>query len=103
MRDAAGRPTGVIRGDIAATRPVAARLPKIAPDQLEASSLALVKDMNRAGLTTFGVAGCNADVLEIFRTMEGAGPAQRPGVLHRRRLGRQRRSRWTGRSSKSPR
>jgi predicted amidohydrolase YtcJ len=67
LRDAAGRPTGVIRGDIAATRPVAARLPKVMPDQLEASSQALVKDMNRAGLTSFGVAGCNADVLEIFQ------------------------------------
>ena len=67
IRDAAGKPTGVIKGDIAATRPVAAKLPKVAPDQLEASSLALVKDMNRAGLTSFGVAGCNADVLEIFQ------------------------------------
>ncbi len=67
IRDASGNPTGVIRGDIAATRPVAARLPKVAPDQLEASSLQLVKDMNRAGLTSFGVAGCNADVLEIFQ------------------------------------
>ena len=38
MRDAAGKPTGVIRGDIAATRPVAARLPKVPPDRLEASS-----------------------------------------------------------------
>jgi len=70
QRDAAGRPTGVIKGDIAATRPVAARLPKIAPDQLEASSAALVKDMNRAGLTSFGVPGCNADVLEIFQRWE---------------------------------
>ena len=67
IRDASGNPTGVIKGDIAATRPVAARLPKVAPDQLEASSLQLVKDMNRAGLTSFGVAGCNADVLEIFQ------------------------------------
>jgi hypothetical protein len=67
LRDESGRPTGVIRGDIAATRPVAARLPKVGPDQLEASSQALVKDMNRAGLTSFGVAGCNADVLEIFQ------------------------------------
>jgi predicted amidohydrolase YtcJ len=67
MRDAAGRPTGLIRGDIAATRPVAARLPRVAPDQLEASSLAMVRDMNRVGLTSFGVAGCNDDVLQIFR------------------------------------
>jgi predicted amidohydrolase YtcJ len=73
MRDAAGKPTGIIKGDIAATRPVAARLPKVAPDQLEASSLALVKDMNRAGLTSFGVAGCNADVLEIFQKWKAQG------------------------------
>src|SRR3984885_8765221 len=64
QRDASGRPTGVIRGDIPATRPVAAKLPKVAPDQLEASTRTLVEDMNRAGLTAVGVPGCNADVLE---------------------------------------
>jgi len=73
MRDAAGTPTGVIRGDIAATRPVAARLPKVPADRLEASALSLVKDMSRAGLTTFGVAGCNADVLDIFKTWKSRG------------------------------
>jgi len=67
LRDGAGRPTGVIKGDIPATRAVASRLPKVAPDQLEASSAALIKDMNRAGLTSFGVPGCDADVLEIFQ------------------------------------
>jgi hypothetical protein len=67
MRDAGGKPTGVIRGDIPATRPVAAKLPKVAPEQLEASSRALVEDMNRAGLTSVGVPGCNADVLDIFQ------------------------------------
>ena len=49
------------------------RLPRVAPEQLEASSLALVKDMNRAGLTSFGVAGCNADVLEIFQKWKAQG------------------------------
>ncbi len=58
---------GIIRGDIAATRPVAARMPKLPPDRLEASTEALLKDVNRAGLTSFGVAGCNADVLEILQ------------------------------------
>jgi predicted amidohydrolase YtcJ len=72
MRDAAGAPTGIIKGDIAATRPVAARLPKVAPEQLEASSLGLVADMNRAGLTAFGVPGCNADVLQIFQKWKAA-------------------------------
>ena len=73
MRDAGGRPTGVIRGDIAATRPVAARMPKVAPNHLEASTLAIVKDMNRVGLTSFGVAGCNADVLDLLRTWKAQG------------------------------
>src|SRR5580658_2476600 len=66
LRDATGRPTGVIRGDIPATRAVASKLPKVAPDQLESSAAALVKDMNRAGLTSFGVPGCDGDVLQIF-------------------------------------
>jgi len=63
----------VIQGDIAATRPVAARLPKVAPDQLEASSRALIDDMNRAGLTSIGVPGCNSDVLEIFQKWKVQG------------------------------
>jgi predicted amidohydrolase YtcJ len=66
QRDASGKPTGVIRGDIAATRAVSSKLPKVAPEQLEAASKTLVGDMNRAGLTSFGVPGCDANVLEIF-------------------------------------
>jgi predicted amidohydrolase YtcJ len=73
QRDASGAPTGIVKGDIAATRPVAAKLPKVAPNQLEASSLALVADMNRAGLTSFGVAGCNTDVLDIFQKWKAQG------------------------------
>ena len=73
MRDAGGRPTGVIQGDIPATRPVAARLPKVTPDQLDASSRALVNDMNRAGLTSIGVPGCNSDVLEILQKWKAEG------------------------------
>jgi predicted amidohydrolase YtcJ len=34
MRDAHGTPTGVVRGDIAGTRAVANRLPKVPPEQL---------------------------------------------------------------------
>jgi len=73
LRDPSGRPTGVIRGDIPATRAVANKLPKVAPEQLEASSRALVEDMNRAGLTAIGVPGCNADVLEIFQKWKAQG------------------------------
>jgi predicted amidohydrolase YtcJ len=67
VRDSSGKPTGVIKGDIAATRPVANKLPKVPPAQLEVSTQALVKDMNRAGLTTFGVPGCDNDVLQILQ------------------------------------
>jgi predicted amidohydrolase YtcJ len=70
VRDASGRPTGVIKGDIAATRPVAARLPKHSKEQVEASSLAMLKDMNRAGLTSFGVAGCDPEILQTYRAWE---------------------------------
>jgi predicted amidohydrolase YtcJ len=73
LRDPAGKPTGVVRGDIAATRAVTAKLPKVTPDHLEASSMALVSDMNRAGLTAAGVPGCNADVLEIFQKWKAQG------------------------------
>ena len=48
-------------------------MPKLPADQLEASTTALVKDMNRGGLTSVGVAGCNADVLEIFQKWKAQG------------------------------
>jgi predicted amidohydrolase YtcJ len=73
LRDAAGKPTGVIRGDIAATRAVANKLPRVAPEQLETSAMGLVRDMNRAGLTSFGVPGCDADVLAIFEKWKAEG------------------------------
>jgi hypothetical protein len=73
LRDAAGKPLGIVRGDIPATRAVTARLPKVAPDQLEASAQALVNDMNRAGLTTVGVPGCDASVMEIFQKWKAQG------------------------------
>ena len=73
LRDAAGKPTGIVRGDIAGTRAVTSKLPRVAPDQLEASSLALVTYMNRAGLTSVGVPGCDRDVLEIFQRWKEQG------------------------------
>ncbi len=73
LRDASGKPTGVVRGDIAATRVVANKLPRVAPEQLEASAKAMVGDMNRAGLTSFGVPGCDADVLAIFQKWKAEG------------------------------
>jgi predicted amidohydrolase YtcJ len=73
IRDAAGKPTGIVKGDIAGTRAVSSKLPRVTPDQLEASSMALVKDMNRAGLTAVGVPGCDRDVLDIFQKWKAQG------------------------------
>ena len=73
VRDAAGKPTGVVRGDIPGTRAVASKLPRVAPGDLEASLTALVRDMNRSGLTSFGVPGCDADVLGLLEKWKAAG------------------------------
>ncbi len=35
--------------------------------------MALIKDMNRAGLTSFGVPGCDPDVLGIFQRWKAQG------------------------------
>ena len=73
LRDAAGKPTGIVQGDIAGTRVVASKMPRVAPEQLEASAQALVRDMNRAGLTSVGVPGCDADIIAIFEKWKAEG------------------------------
>jgi predicted amidohydrolase YtcJ len=73
LHDASGKPTGVVQGDIAATRAVSSKLPTLPPDQLETSTRALINDMNRAGLTSFGVPGCDADVLASLEKWKTQG------------------------------
>ena len=46
---------------------IAAKLPTVDKDHIEASSLAMIHDMNRWGLTTFGVPGCDPDLLAMYR------------------------------------
>jgi predicted amidohydrolase YtcJ len=65
-RDSSGRPTGIVRGDIAGTRVVASKMPRVLAEELESSASRMIADMNRAGLTSIGVPGCDADVLSIF-------------------------------------
>ena len=72
-RDASGRPTGIVKSDIPATRAVANKLPKVSKDQLEQSAAAMVREMNRAGLTAAGVPGCDPDVRAIFEKWEHEG------------------------------
>ena len=57
--------SGVV--DEASLRGVAARLPAAAGGELEASTRQMLTDLNRAGLTAFGSAGCEANVLPLYR------------------------------------
>jgi predicted amidohydrolase YtcJ len=71
VRNAAGRPTGVI--DEPGIRTLAARLPTATGDQLEASTRLMIRDLNRAGLTAFGSAGCEPDILPVYRRLMDQG------------------------------
>lgn len=73
VRDSAGRPTGRIeRSGVGA---IAAELPVFdAPrDEITASTEAMIHDLNRAGLTSFGSAGCDPELLEIYRARAAEG------------------------------
>jgi predicted amidohydrolase YtcJ len=73
QRDTSGKPTGIITGDIAGTRVVASQMPRISADQLEGSTAVLFKDMNARGLTTFGVPGCDQNMLDILAKWKSEG------------------------------
>jgi predicted amidohydrolase YtcJ len=47
-------------------RGVAARLPVATGAALESSTRQMIRDLNRAGLTSFGSAGCEPDVLPLY-------------------------------------
>jgi predicted amidohydrolase YtcJ len=51
----------------AALRPLASRMPFASGEELESSTRAMISDLNKAGLTTFGSAGCEPEVLPIYR------------------------------------
>ena len=70
LRDAVGRATGLIEGGMNVARTVSNKMPRVADSQVEASSLAMLRDMNRAGLTTFGVPGCDPALVSMYRKWE---------------------------------
>jgi len=70
-RDAAGKPTGIV--EEAGTRIIAAKIPAPSKQIFEASTLAMIKDFNRAGLTAVGSAGCPNDQMEVYRRLEQQG------------------------------
>jgi predicted amidohydrolase YtcJ len=57
--------TGVV--DEPGIRALAGRLPVATGSQLEASTRQMLRDLNTAGLTTVGSAGCEPDVLPLYR------------------------------------
>lgn len=71
VRDADGQPTGEV--EAAGIRALAARLPAPSSAELEASTTAMLADLNRAGLTTVASAGCASDVLTRYRARAEQG------------------------------
>jgi predicted amidohydrolase YtcJ len=67
VRDASGKPTGQITE--AGVRVVAGRVPTASGEQLEASTRLMFRDLNKMGLTAFGSAGCEANVLPLYRRL----------------------------------
>ena len=59
-------------GDVgqAAIGRIAAKLPTVGKDEIEASSLSMIADMNRWGLTSFGVPGCDPELVQMYRGWE---------------------------------
>jgi predicted amidohydrolase YtcJ len=62
-----GNPTGEI--EESGIRALAARLPTASGDALEHSTRAMFRELNSAGLTAFGSAGCEPDVLPLYRRL----------------------------------
>jgi hypothetical protein len=71
VRDAAGRATG--RLNEAGFRALVGKLPTASDDEIEASSLGMIRELNRSGLTTFGSAGCEAGLLQRYRQWADQG------------------------------
>ncbi len=71
VRDASGKPTGRITE--AGFRALVNKLPVASKEEVEASARGMFKDLNRMGLTAFGSAGCEADVLPTYRRLADQG------------------------------
>ena len=65
VRDANGKPTGRILE--AGVRQLAAKLPSAHGPDLEVSTRQMFDDLHKAGLTSFGSAGCETDVAPLYQ------------------------------------
>ena len=61
------------RVDEAGIRALAAKIPVAPAKDIEASTAAMIKDLNRAGLTAIGSAGCETEFLPVYRRWADQG------------------------------
>jgi hypothetical protein len=71
VRDAAGRPTGRIGEE--GFRGLVNELPTASDEEIEASTLGMIRELNASGLTTFGSSGCEEDLLQRYRQWADQG------------------------------
>ena len=71
VRDASGRPTGRILE--AGFRQLVAKLPSASTAEVEGSTRLMLHDLNKAGVTAYGSAGCETDVMPIYRRWADEG------------------------------
>lgn len=71
VRSADGRPTGEI-GE-AGIRGLVAKLPTPSDEEIAAGTAAMIRDLNRAGVTAVGSAGCPEDLLRMYRDWANRG------------------------------
>ena len=70
-RDASGKPTGRVN-DPGLAR-IAGKLPPQPKDTFPKNAMALVADLNRAGLTTAGISGCPQEATDFFQEQNRQG------------------------------
>ncbi len=70
-RDASGKPTGRVN-DPGLAR-ISGKLPPQPKDSFGRNAMALVADLNRAGLTTAGISGCPQEATEFFQEQKRQG------------------------------
>jgi len=70
-RDASAKPTGRINDPGLAQ--IASKIPRPPRETFRTNALALLGDLNRAGVTTAGISGCPREATEFFRDLEHKG------------------------------
>ena len=70
-RDASGKPTGRVNDPGLAQ--IANKIPRPPKETFATNATALIKDLNRAGLTTAGISGCPAEATAFFQEEKRKG------------------------------